>query len=88
MMETRITKVMVELSLYEADLIRILRQVEFGEVKLQAQDDKVVRVKKRKSDYQSTSEPYQVIIERSELLTQEGGIKLPGATVVVPHETN
>ncbi len=87
-MKTRITKVTVELSLYEADLIRILRQVDFGEIKLKAQEDKVIRVKKRKNDYQSTSEPYQVIIERSELLTPEGGMKLSGATAVVPHETN
>ena len=86
-MDTRITKVSVELSLYEADLIRILRQVDFGEVKLMAGADRVIRVKKRRGENQKISEPYQVIIERSELLTPEGGLKLSGATVVVPHET-
>lgn len=87
-MEGKITKVTVELSLFEADLIRILREVEFGELKLPLNEGEQVRVKKRKSEFLPQSEPYQVIIERSELLSAEGGLKLEGAVAVVSRETN
>lgn len=69
-------KVEVRLSLYEADLIRILRTIGFGEFRLQLNETTQATVKK------AYGQPYQIIIERSEILTPQGGLELSDAVVV------
>lgn len=69
-------KVSVELSLFEADLIRVLRSVDFGEFKIQTTDNERVTARK------AYGQPFQVLIERSVILTAEGGLSLGGALIV------
>lgn len=69
-------KVEAVLSLYEADLIRILRTISFGEFVVQIDNQTQATIKK------AYGQPYQIIIQRSELLTPQGGLELEEAIIV------